>query len=112
MTTIQLNDEIYKELYIVKKSEWAKNQYTNTAMFDRSIKTAFLPGHGTTLYFENRHFLIVADNAPTKRYAIWHNHKVIGYCDIPKEVAEKANGANNAEFYFGFDEVTAPERYR
>lgn len=28
-----------------------------------------------------------------------------------KKAAEKANKANNAEFYFGFDEVICPEKY-
>lgn len=107
MTTIQLDDETYKELYIIKKSEWVKNQYTGTAIFDKSIKAAFLPGHGTTLFFENLHFLIIADNAPTKRYAIWRNHRIIGHCFISKEAAEKANGANNAEFFFGFEKGNA-----
>lgn len=100
MTTIKLNDKIYKELHIVKKSEWAKKQYTGTDCFDKSIKTAFLPGYGTTLFFENRHFLIVSDNAPTRQYEIWRDHNVIGYCDITHDAAEKANKATNAEFYF------------
>ncbi len=103
MITFNLNDEVYNELHIIKRSEWAKNQYTGKASFDSSIKTAFLPGYGTTLFFENRHFLIVADNAPVKHYAIWRNHKIIGHCDITTAAAEKANKANNAEFYFALE---------
>lgn len=111
MTTIELNDEIYKELHIIKKSEWEKMGYTGISIHDKRVRTAFLPNYGTTLFFENMHFLIIPDNAKTKTFAIWRNHKVIGYCDIAKEVAEKANCANNAVFYFGFDSVTNPEKY-
>lgn len=103
MTTVKLDDEIYKELHIIKKSEWMENQYTGNAVFDKSIKTAFLPGYGTTLFFENRHFIIINDNSPTERYAIWRNHKVIGHCDLTKYAAKKANDAANAELYFGLD---------
>lgn len=111
MTTVKLNDGIYKELHIFKKSDWAKMGYTDVSINDKTIKTAFLPGYGTTLFFENMHFLIIPDNAATKTFAIWRNHKVIGYCDITKEVADKANKANNAIFYFGFDSVTNPAKY-
>ena len=79
MTTIKLNDEIFKELHILKKSEWDKigNDYKGTSIFDKSIKTAFLPGYGTTLFFENKHFIIINDREPVKKFAIWRNHKVI-----------------------------------
>ena len=53
MTTIKLNDEIFKELHILKKSEWDRigRDYKTTDTFDKSIKAAFLPGYGTTLFF-------------------------------------------------------------
>lgn len=111
MKTIQLNDEVYKEFHILTKSQFSKMIYTGTAVFDKNIKTAFLPGYGTTLFFENRHFIIISDNAPTKTFAIWRNGKVIGYCEITKAAVDKANCATNAEFYFGFDKVTNPEKY-
>lgn len=111
METIKLNDEIFTELHIVKKSEFAKLAYTDKAVFDKSIKIAFLPGYGTTLFFENKHFIIITDAAPVKKYAIWRNHKVIGYCNITALAADKANKATNAEFYFGFDKVTNPQKY-
>lgn len=113
MTTIKLSDEIFTELHILKKSEYDKigDDYKGSALFDKNIKCAFLPGYGTTLFFENKHFIVINDGSPVKKYAIWHNHKVIGYCEITKSAAEKANGASNAEFYFGFDRTIAPEKY-
>lgn len=111
MITIKLNDDTYTELHILKESEWNELMYKDVSIFDKSIKTAFLSGYGTTLFFENRHFIIINDKKPLKKYAIWRNHKVIGYCEITKEAADKANKATNAEFYFGFDQVTHPEKY-
>ena len=35
----------------------------------------------------------------------------IGYCEIDKATADKANRASNAYFYFGFDKVISPEKY-
>jgi hypothetical protein len=113
MKTIKLNDEIFKEFHIIKKSEYDKicEDYKSTAIFDKKIKCAFLPGYGTTLFFENIQFVIINDNEPTKKYAIWRNHNVIGYCDITEKTAKHANGASNAKFFFGFDRVTNPEKY-
>lgn len=114
MQKIKLNDEIYEDFYILTKSEYEAigSDYRGQSIRDNSIKCAFLPGCGTVLYFENIHFLIIADREPVEKFAIWRNHKVIGYCEITKKAAEKANAANNAVFYFGFDEVTRPEKYR
>ena len=114
MMTIKLNDEIFKELHILKKSEWDRigNDYKTTATFDKRIKTAFLPGYGTTLFFENKHFIIINDREPVKKFAIWRNHKVIGYCEITEKARQKNNGASNAEFYIGYDPVTKPENYK
>lgn len=113
MTTIKLNDEIYKELHILKKSEWDKigSDYKTTALFDKHIKAAFLLGYGTTLFFENKHFIIINDNEETKKFAIWRNHKVIGYCEITEKARQKNNGASNAAFYIGFDPITNPKMY-
>lgn len=111
MQTIKLNDEVYKEFHILKKSEWRSGDYTGYSINDNTIKCGFLPGYGTTLFFENVHFLIIDDKKPAETFAIWRNHKVIGYCNITREAADKANGANNAVFYFGKDKVTAPEKY-
>ena len=113
MKKIQLSDESKSILHILTREEWAKidSDYKSTAIYDKKIKCAFLPGYGTTLFFENRHFLIIDDKKPLKKYAIWRNHEVIGYCEINKATADKANKANNAYFYFGFDKVTNPEKY-
>lgn len=111
MVTVKLNDDIYTELHILKESEWNELVYKDVSIRDKSIRMAFLPGYGTTLFFENRHFIINNDKKPLKKYAIWRNHKVIGYCEITKEAADKANKANDAEFYFGFDKVIHPEKY-
>lgn len=78
---------------------------------DYSIRSAFLPGLGAVLYVENRHFLVIDKKQPIKKFAIWRNHKVVGYCNITQEAADKANKANNAFYYFGFDGVTNPEKY-
>ena len=113
MEKIKLNNDKYKELCIVKKSEYDKidNDYKGVALFDKSIKCAMLPCDGCVLSFENVHFIIINDNEPTKKFAIWRDHKVIGYCNITSKAAKKANCASNAEFYFGFDKVTNPEKY-
>ena len=113
MEKIKLNDDTYKEFCIIKKSEYEAigSDYRSTALFDKNIKCAMLPGDGCKLSFENVHFVIINDNEPTKKYAIWRNHKVIGYCDITEKSAKHANGASNAKFYFGFDRVTNPEKY-
>lgn len=102
MTTVLLDDGIYKELFILTKSEYdaIDEDYKAPSIFNRSVKTTFLPGHGTVLFFENRHFLIISEKEPVRKYAVWRNHKIIGYCDITRRAAEKANKANNAVFYF------------
>ena len=43
MTTVKLNDEIFKELHILKKSEWDRigSDYKTTASFDERIKAGF-----------------------------------------------------------------------
>lgn len=113
MRTVTLNDDIYKELHILTKSEYDQinPDYRGRAKFDWNIKTAFLPGYGTKLFYENRHFLVINEKEPVRTYAIWRNRKVIGYCEITWKAAEKANGASNAEFYFSDDPVTCPKKY-
>ena len=121
MKKIQLSDENKSVLHILTRKEWEEIpndyktdyivDYTKKEIIDKTIKSAFLPGYGTTLFFENRHFLIIDDKKPLKKYAIWRNHEVIGYCDITEKAAKHANGASNAKFYFGFDRVTNPEKY-
>ena len=46
-----------------------------------------------------------------KKYAIWKDHKVIGYVDMPEESAERLNGTKNIGIYLGFDKTIAPEKY-
>ena len=113
MKKIQLSDENKSILHILTREEWAKidSDYKIASIYDKNIKCAFLPGYGTTLFFENRHFLIVDDKKPLKKYAIWRNHEVIGYCELDKSTADKANKASNAYFYLGFDKATNPEKY-
>ena len=95
----------YKTNYIVDYSKPLDQ------VCDYSIKSAFLPGLGAGLYVENRHFLIIDKKEPVKKFAIWRNHEVVGYCNITQEAADKANMANNAFYYFGFDPVTNQEKY-
>ena len=105
MQTIKLNDEIYKDFYILTESEYDAigNDYKGRSIRDTSIRCAFLPGHGTTLFFENIHFLVISDREPVESFAIWRDHKIIGYCKATKKAVEKANAAGNAAFYFGID---------
>lgn len=112
MQKIKLNDDIYSDFIIYTASEWKKEVYKGRDIFDKTIRVNLIAGErGTTLIFENKHFLIVSDNAILKKYAIWRNHKVIGYCDLDEKTARKANKANNFTFYFGFDKTTNPEKY-
>ena len=46
-----------------------------------------------------------------KKYAIWKDHKVIGYVDIPEESAKQLNRTKDIGIYLGFDKTTAPEKY-
>lgn len=114
MKRIILHHDVYKDFYILTDSEYNQigDDYKGRSIKDTSIKCAFLPGCGTTLFFENMHFLVISDREQLEKFAIWKDHKVIGYCEITRKAAEKANAANNAIFYFGFDEVTRPEKYR
>lgn len=113
MQTIKLNDEIYKDFHILTESEFDRigSDFKGESLRDKGVKCAFLPGCGTVLHFENIHFLIISEREPVERFAIWRNHKVIGYCEITKKAANKANAAKNAVFYFGFDETTRKEKY-
>lgn len=45
-----------------------------------------------------------------KKYAIWKNHKVIGYINMTEEQKEKLNKMQIG-VYFGFDKFTNPEKY-
>lgn len=46
-----------------------------------------------------------------KKYAIWKNHKVIGYIELTEEQRQLLNGIPGIGVYFGFDKVTQPEKY-
>ena len=97
-----LNDSTYKELFVLTKSEYEAidADYRSHASFDKSIRTAFLPGYGTTLFFENEHFLVISEKEPVREYEIWRFQKIIGHCQITKRAADKANKSNYAQFYF------------
>ena len=47
-----------------------------------------------------------------ERYAIWKNHEVIGYIELTKQQKEQLNGTHGIDVYFGFDQVTKPEKYQ
>ena len=47
-----------------------------------------------------------------KKYAIWKDHKVIGYVDMPEESAKQMNGIKGIGIYLGLDKTTAPEKYK
>ena len=112
MQIIKLNDDIYSTFIIYTASEWEKEAYKDISINNKTIRVNLIAGErGMTLIFENKHFLVVPDNAKLKKYAIWRNHKVIGYCELDEKTAQKANKANNCTFYFGFDKTTNPERY-
>lgn len=46
-----------------------------------------------------------------KKYAIWKNHKVIGYIELTEEQKEQLNGTHGIDVYFGFDDKLKPEIY-
>lgn len=46
-----------------------------------------------------------------EKYAIWKNHKVIGYIDLTNEQKEQLNGTHGIDVYFGFDDRLKPEMY-
>lgn len=100
----------YMELALIPQKEWDGMQYTSEDPTDPSVRIATLPGQGTTLSMENIHFLIIPERKKCKTYAIWCNGKIVGYCDIPPCVRQKANTAKNAVFYFGPDRRAIEER--
>lgn len=111
MIAVALDDEVYKTLFIIKKSEWEKLQHISLPSVNGVEKGVYLPGYGTTLFRENLQFVIINDQEPVKTYAIWRNRKVIGHCDITEKAAAKANCSVYAAYYFGDDWVTNPEKY-
>ena len=46
-----------------------------------------------------------------KTYAIWKDKKVIGYIQLTSEQASKLNSIKDIGLYFGFDQITNPEKY-
>lgn len=46
-----------------------------------------------------------------EKYAIWKNHKVIGYIELTEEQKEQLNGTRGIDVYFGFDDKLKPEMY-
>lgn len=46
-----------------------------------------------------------------RTYAIWKDHKVIGYIQLTEEQKEVLNNTTGIGLYFGVDNVTAPESY-
>ena len=48
-----------------------------------------------------------------KKYAIWHEGEVIGYCEMEQETAWCLNSlvGKTAGVYLGFDKTIAPEKY-
>lgn len=53
----------------------------------------------------------LSDESKSVLHILTREEEVIGYCEIDKATADKANRASNAYFYFGFDKVTSPEKY-
>ena len=102
MQKIILDNDAYQELFVLTETEYLSipKDYRGFASFDKRIRVSFLPGFGTTLFYENKHFLVINENEPIKDYEIWRYRRIIGHCQIPARVANKANAASNAEFYF------------
>ena len=42
-------------------------------------------------------------------FAIWHNHKVIGYCKMSQTDADMLNEIESTVLYFGFDSFSKSE---
>lgn len=102
MVVVKLDDPVFKELKILKRSEFLAipENYRGRALFDKKIQTAMLPGEGTTLSFENVHFIVVGDNQRLHKFEIWREHRLIGECELTDYAAKKANCASNAAFCF------------
>lgn len=45
------------------------------------------------------------------KFAIWKDHKVIGYIDLTEEQRQTLNGTHGIDVYFGYDRVTRPDLY-
>lgn len=45
------------------------------------------------------------------KYAIWKNHKVVGYIELTEEQKRISNKVPGIGVYFGFDRTTRPEKY-
>ena len=48
----------------------------------------------------------------TTEMAVWKDHNVIGYVNLTYEQAHTFNRMKGLGVYFGFDRVTAPEKYK
>ena len=53
----------------------------------------------------------IEESKNMKEYAIWKDHKVIGYVYLTKDQANVLNSTKGIDLYFGFDKKTSPERY-
>ena len=45
------------------------------------------------------------------KFAIWKDHKVIGYIDLTEEQRQTLNGTHGINVYFGYDRVLRPDLY-
>lgn len=102
MVVVKLDDPVFKELKILKRSEFLEipENYRGPALFNKKIMTAMLPGEGTTLSFENVHFIVVGDKQRLHKFEIWREHRLIGECELTDYAAKKSNCASNAAFCF------------
>lgn len=46
-----------------------------------------------------------------EKFAIWKDHKVIGYIELTETQRQTLNGISGIDVYFGYDKVTRPEMY-
>lgn len=46
-----------------------------------------------------------------KKFAIWKDHKVIGYIDLTEDQRQTLNGTSGIDVYFGYDRVLRPDLY-
>ncbi len=44
-------------------------------------------------------------------FAIWKDHKVIGYIELTEEQRQILNGTSGIDVYFGYDRLIKPEMY-
>lgn len=102
MQVIKLNDDIYSTFIIYTASEWKKEVYKSHDIYDKTIRVNLITGkRGTTLIFENKHFLVVSDNAILKKMQFGAIIKLLDIVSWTKRPPKKLT--RQIILFFGLD---------